>query len=101
MNQYIKTICIILFASNAFGIGHQQGMSILIKPPIYTQDIEVLFTQTLGNAYKINAQAYAINSDILLRNAAEHYYIPSATITGKFRTNLTAPHIPILIHDLN
>ena len=93
MNQYIKTICIILFASNALALGtNRVCLSSLNR--LFILRISVLFTQTLGNAYKINAQAYAINSDILLRNAAEHYYIPSATITGEIQDKFDRPAHP-------
>lgn len=57
----------------------------------YSLDVNDLFTKSIKNSYKVNAQIYSIKSEQLLYSASNYYYIPTATITSEVQKKFDRP----------
>lgn len=90
----ITLISIFLLLSFNVSAAIELDLRLNIKEPIYTEDINVLFIESIENAYKVNAQKYVIESENHLFNAAKYYYIPSASVSSQVKQKFDRPGHP-------
>ncbi|MGL4826555.1 MAG: TolC family protein [Vibrionaceae bacterium] len=63
--------------------------------PEYNVDVSVLFTQSMENSYKVNANRMLIESEQELLDAANYYYLPSASINSEIKKKMLRPGHPL------
>ncbi len=98
--EWIKKILIFAFCSTYISIANANtsefydGIHIKRVIPTYSADIERLFIGSIENAYKVNAQIFAIKSEQKLYNSAKYYYIPTANISSEVQKKFNHPGHP-------
>lgn len=90
----ITLISIFLLLSFNVSAAIELDLRLNIKEPIYTEDINVLFIESIENSYKVNGQKYVIESENHLFNAAKYYYIPSASVSSQVKQKFDRPGHP-------
>ncbi|MGR6859186.1 TolC family protein [Aliivibrio salmonicida] len=90
----IKLISIFLLVSFNVSSAIELDLRLNIKDPIYTEDINVLFIESIESSYKVNGQKYVIESESHLFNAAKYYYIPSVSVSSQVKQKFDRPGHP-------
>lgn len=65
-----------------------------IDEPIYTKDINILFTQSIENSYKVLSSKYAIESKEHLFDSARYYYVPTVSVSSQVKQKMDRPGHP-------